>query len=424
MRSSLATNSNSRKRAYILRPMAKTTNVRNSMPNRTHINSSISTRSTLNRQNRQPVQRSVSNSTSNISYLKDALSIELRDQLYENPDFADIESSALQKLLAHLREYIQDRINSEDYDNAEKASGLAELVKSQLSKPQNTDTSNTEKNSDTLSTERTALKQFDDKWKEKFDQYDKTTNEKLKELEDKQAQQLQEFEKLWSTEKPQRYRKPSDDLVKLKALERSLAMSGQFDRARTIHAEAEKLALKEQKELQKSLINDYRAAKETFVEKQKQEKEKFLSVRAANRSRMETKKKIELAKVENRNAVVQERSKSQQNNSNKERNSGQDFHMCYPTMNTQNKTKSPDNLIPPLFAPNDPQFVEEEERKLREKRKRQLEMQKKNAEATLLEYTVQPSPRDENESKSEQQNNGGALDKLIVDNLDQFSNPQ
>jgi hypothetical protein len=46
-----------------------------------------------------------------------------------------------------------------------------------------------------------------------------------------------------------------------------------------------------------------------------------------------------------------------------------------------------------LFAPNDPKFVEEDERRQREKRKIQLAYQKRNAELALLDYTVQSSSR-------------------------------
>jgi hypothetical protein len=55
-------------------------------------------------------------------------------------------------------------------------------------------------------------------------------------------------------------------------------------------------------------------------------------------------------------------------------------------------------VIPPLFAPNDPKFVEEDKKRVREKRRTQTEFHKRNAELALLDYRVQPSPRSEGTS--------------------------
>lgn len=420
---------NAKLRAVIRRPMTKTTSLRKSAPTCTVITRSYPRTSqsstkpnTKSSNSMNSLNRRTTSNILNPSYMNDSSLIELRDRLYDNPDFENIDDDTIQKLQAHLREYKQDRALCEDYDNAEKASYLLELVKTQISK--RSSDSSIQKNLDSISNgyerkdsktdddnindnnndlvnddQKKRLNEFEEKWKNKFEKFDKTTEQRTNELDEKQSKQLEEFEKVWSTEKPQKYRKPSSKLLELKKIERTLALSGEFDKARSIHSEAEQLAAKEQKELQAALIRDYRSAKESFLSKQRQEKQKFLQTRLEARSTMEIQKDSEYNKFVKRTAVVQDKYKDAQRAA-RER-SGQikpDYGVSVSNFN-QNKVKFNENIIPPLFAPNDPSFVEEDERKTREKKKKQLELQKKNAEVTLLEYTVQPSPRENEEEE-------------------------
>ncbi|KAK8900258.1 hypothetical protein M9Y10_002581 [Tritrichomonas musculus] len=441
----------SKNRAVIRRPITKSSPLRKSAPARVIIARSNSRSS---QSSSYPNKHSTS-SLRNPTYINDSTLIELRNRFYENPDFESVDNDTLQKLQAHLREYIQDRALFEDYDNAEKATSLTELIKQEISKRPNNNSStksesnsqsnnlesssnidtnnesdnesiqNADKEADTNSNtnsdvpnndEKKRLSDFEEKWKNKFENFDQGTDQKIKELEEKQSSQLEEFEKIWSTEKPQKYRKASSQLLQLKKIERTLALSGQFDQARTIHSEAEKLAAKEQKELQTILIRDYRSAKENFLSKQRQEKQKLIDSRQETRSTMEIQKNAEYNKLLKRNVVVQDKLKEAQRGTMRERSGviKPDYGTSVSNLN-QNKAKVNDNIIPPLFAPNDPNFVEEDERRMREKRKKQLEFHKINADKSLLEYTVQPSPRGENdEDNANDQNSNEEKEKEKV----------
>jgi hypothetical protein len=75
-------------------------------------------------------------------------------------------------------------------------------------------------------------------------------------------------------------------------------------------------------------------------------------------------------------------------------------------------------VIPPLFAPNDPKFVEEDRKRTREKKRIQTEFQKRNADIALMDFRVQPSPRSEGTSNEAADDTGPIAvqdDGIVVD---------
>lgn len=56
----------------------------------------------------------------------------------------------------------------------------------------------------------------------------------------------------------------------------------------------------------------------------------------------------------------------------------------------KSRTGAEDVLLPPLRPPNDPEMMEEQNKRKRDQERRKLAMQKKNAEDVLLKYSVDP----------------------------------
>ena len=399
MKSHYSVQKNANKRVVIRRPMTKISALRKSAPVK------VISPQIVHRSSSRPKapQRS---STSSVperkqSYIDDERLNGLREQLWDNPEFDDIETDELHQLQAHLKEYGQDCAFKEDYDSATKASELNKLVKEEIIRR-----SSGAQTHDESETDDEMMQRFEDRWKEKFQMFDDITEQKEKELNDRHKKQMDEFEETWRNDKPQRYRKPSNKLLQLKHIEKSLVISGQYQQARSIHNEAENLVQQETNDLQELLLKDYKEAKDALLKKQKNEKEKLNDARKQGRETLESQKKTELNQMNKRKIVRQEKYKAAQKS--KERSPA--VRLNYPASIAnayQKKNKYPENVIPPLIPPNDPDLVKAKEEKERDKRKKQAEFHKKNAQLTLRDYVVQKSPREEEETE-EQVNNKSA----------------
>jgi hypothetical protein len=365
------------KRAVIRRPMTK---LRNSSP--------AGVSPIVPPQTAAPAE--TSRSVRNESYLDDPECNSLRERLCDDPSFEDLDGVTLQKLLAHLREFSQDRGMREEYADAARASALAEQVRLELS------TRHSQiPHRDVGVEQRTTDDEFEACWAEKYDQFDAATAAKRRELSDRQQQSMAHFEGLWLSQMPEKYRRPSQALLEMKQIERSLAIAGQYERARAVHEDAAQLAASEAELLQGHLIRDYRLARARRLRRQQAERDKLESDRARLRTVLDAQKKLELEQRANREAVVQERI-SESTKAPRERSGaiGPDYGASV-SGSVELKRRFRENIIPRLLAPNDPDFLEEEERRAREKRRQQLEFHKRNADLTLLDYIVQPSPRDD-----------------------------
>jgi hypothetical protein len=182
-------------------------------------------------------------------------------------------------------------------------------------------------------------------------------------------------------------------LLQIKQIERAMAISGQYDRARAMHSEGERLAAREAEELQANLIRDYRIAKDQLLRDQQAERDKLESDRARLRTVLDARKKIDAAKRTNRRNVVEQRQTEALKLLRERSGNVRPDYGASVTGSVQSKGRLRENVIPPLFAPNDPRFVEEDRKRVREKRRIQNEYQRRNAELALMDYRVQPSPR-------------------------------
>jgi hypothetical protein len=340
----------------------------------------------------------------------------LREKLYENPSFSDIDDTTIQKLIAHLREFCLDRGLKEDYAEAARASELAEKVRIECQARQ---TNVTARDSDGMGLND---EDFEVRWERQYREFDSESERKRLELAERQRDALEKFEQMWRDEMPRRYRKPSAGLLQIKQIERSMAISGQYERARAMHLEGEKLAAREAEELQATLIRDYRIAKEQKVKAQEAERQKLESDRARLRTVLDAGKKMEGDQRSNRLVVVEQRQIEALKAVRERSGTVRPDYGASVSGSVQSKGKLLDNVIPPLFAPNDPKFVEEEGKRAREKRRAQLEFQKRNAELALIDYTLQPSPRTGEGSaapeKTEPNEGGNQEEGIVLDNGD------
>ena len=67
-----------------------------------------------------------------LSILEDPELIDLREQLFDNPDFSDIPADVLAKLRRHLQAYSQCCLNQREYVNAKKSIELDENIAQEL----------------------------------------------------------------------------------------------------------------------------------------------------------------------------------------------------------------------------------------------------------------------------------------------------
>jgi hypothetical protein len=111
------------------------------------------------------------------------------------------------------------------------------------------------------------------------------------------------------------------------------------------------------------------------------------------RTVLDAKKELERFRRENRVAVIEQRRAEAQKVGRERSGTVRPDYGASVTGAVKSKNQLRMNVIPPLFAPNDPKIVQEEDRRIMEKRKQQKEYHKRNADLVLLDYTVQPSPR-------------------------------
>jgi hypothetical protein len=205
----------------------------------------------------------------------------------------------LLRLLAHLREYSQDQGLQEKYEEALRARDLADKVRATIQ-------SRTPSRAGAFDHLTSSSEDFEANWAEQFSAFDEKMSKKRYALKLRHQEQMAEFEREWSEAMPRKYRKPSQNLLQLKAMERSLAISGQYNQAKLIHAEADVVATHEAEGLQANLIRDYRLSKERQIRRQRWDEEKLEHDIEQLRINLETKKQRESDQRANRDLVVED----------------------------------------------------------------------------------------------------------------------
>ena len=367
-----------------------------------------------------------------------------RKNLTENKDFSEIPDEKLPLLHSYLREYAAKCASEENYDEAEKSSELAEETQKEF---------NSRKSSSVKSRgadlKEPNMQEFEKQCKDELDEYDADTDKRLQALSETQNKEKEDFEKKWREEKPQKYRKPSQRLLQLKQIEKTLAGNAEYSRAKAVHQEVEELQNYELQVAQESIIRDYNFASQRLSEKHMKEKENLLSSREHTRVLLETRQASEREARIHREKVIKVRASE---------NPRVKPTVGAPAVSrsiSRNKDKEIDGvLLPPLRAPNDPELVEETKRKQREANKKKMAYQKQNAAQTLARVSLgfsddggeqqakteepkskeedlkvteaddqKSEPEQDEPQQEEKQEDGGLLSSVIKDALNEDDKP-
>ena len=309
------------------------------------------------------------------SYLDDPQCNELREQLLKDKDFESVETEQLLSLLSHLREHSQSCALQENYKDAKKSRDLANDVREELKKRETVKKTVQDRQGEIAEMNN----KFEESWKNKKQEYNEETKKKHEELKEQQAHQLRTFERVWKEEMPHKYRKPSNELLQLRQIEKSLAISGNIDEADDVHRKADILQNQEALKAQNKLVVDYQKAKRRLLRNHKKEEQQFLDERERYRQILDYKYDLEKEKLDNRTNVVNKRYIAASKEVVKENIA------AYPTKLPQDR-KQLGTLLPPLVPPNNPQYVEIRKRRMEEITKLQTDYHNKKMAYANEEY--------------------------------------
>lgn len=371
------------------------------------------------------------------SFLNDPVCISQRKELLEDLEnyddltvledkFEEMDENEMKKLITHLKEYEQQNAIHENYKEAAKTRKLydysVQLLKKRnsnefdkfsrsistaQSKPRSATATNREEvNTDFINPEDNSfdyeaankfldmhdkemllitlkMNDFDRKHENKLRDYNHETQDKILKLKQVHDHQMEELDEKWNKVKPAKYRKPSAQLLQLKEIEKNLALAGEYDRAEIIHAESENLTKQETKVQQERLVFDYKQAKSQLMKKQEYEMSQLIRVRNDGVTMIQNEYTIKRQQFINRENVLMHR-----NMMLTQKRVSLNAQSLAPPAPSYTDDGSTSNLLPELFAPNDPEFIKEEERKEREKRK-QSEKQRKTSRNAMWFYPKQ-----------------------------------
>ena len=309
-----------------------------------------------------------------VSYLDDPDCISLRESLLKDPDFTKIEDDKLQKLNSHLREYLTDLSIHEKYDEAKQISLLSDYTKLEIQ----TRKRNASITSRSIASNRETKERIRQDFDEQIRVLNERLDEKIEKIKEQQKDEIEKFENTWSTEMPRKYRKPSQKLLELKEIERNLALSNDFEGAKRIHAEAVTMAEQETKAAQKLLVKDYRQARAQMEEKHKRDINTVETIRERKTNVLNQQRDKRIKELDNRDIVLQMKEKEYETGF-RERSNPNNIQPTYGSC--RRRVQQPvDTLLGDLLPPNDKKFEEEEKRINAERRRKQQEFQRKNAE--------------------------------------------
>jgi hypothetical protein len=329
-----------------------------------------------------PPKPRATSQTSPKAFRNDPDMTSLRQQLYDKPDFAEIETAKLDELFCLLREYAQQQAAIFKYDEAQRASDLGDSVRQELRvrdpirDPSNLDEANDRRDD------------FESAWQRRFDEFDQDSQARIARLEDEQRAELTEFERIWGEKMPRQYRKPSLGLLQLRRIEKALATCGNFDRAKLIHREVEDSATHESDIHQANLVRDYQMAKRRLLARHGTDLANLHKTREHERTILTQQCESERVAITNRFFVVnvkrQEVEKGYRTANRARSAVGRGGGCASP----YDKSGIQDVLLRPLRPPNDPEMVDDAARRRRESDKKKLEFQQRNSDMTIKRFRV------------------------------------
>jgi hypothetical protein len=234
------------------------------------------------------------------SRLGDAECEALRDALSQAGDLAGTDTARLRDLHAYLREYAVQCAMNEDFAEARSARALGERVYAELLRRavRSDDRADLQAAAREREQSRQAL------WRERFEAFESESDQARSELIQRHEAERAEFETAWRVEKRREYQRPTSRLLQLKQIERSLAASGEIDRAEHVHAEAQRCAAAAAAEAQERLDRDYLFALERLLDRQRGELARFDAHADDRRQLLESDRALSDGRGRSRQGVV------------------------------------------------------------------------------------------------------------------------
>jgi hypothetical protein len=303
------------------------------------------------------------------SLLNDAHCIELRERLCETHDFAPVTDEELEVLIGHLREYSQTCAVQERYSTALQAQELVEAARWEL---RSRVRGRSAQDATAVQIEAGIHAQLKEEWKAARERYNTETDEKRRALQERHAHQTRVFEKLWKSEMPHKYRKPSQKLLQLKQIEKSLAVTAEVKQAFYVHEQVQARINSEAEAAQRNLIMDYKAAREKHFERQKLEMDRFEAVRREGADLLDADFRLRDEVQSNRESAARIRCERVLNRPR----SAKDRPVTSRAVPRQREADF-DNLLPELVPPNDEFIVACERERRNRNRERHEELQRR-----------------------------------------------
>lgn len=297
------------------------------------------------------------------SFLDDPYCIKLREDNWDGCNLSELSNSQLDMLLLHLKEYAADRALKDDFQSAEKASQICDSIKKMRNMHENRNKLNITTltiTNEELLTEDAIIKKF----KEDMENLENFYVNKEKSLVKRQNMELERFENDWKEIKSKRYSKPSSVLLRKQELLKNLTDSGDFDRAKLIKYEIQ-LLIKEEAALSKEQVNiDYKVSKEKLLSLHRLQRRNLIDSKHHEIGMLTHKRDSVIRLINNKNNVLQIKEREKQVKMTKLQNQ---YSMKFPYSNEK---------VLPLFThtPNDPVVLENDERMMKEKQKKQKEL--------------------------------------------------
>ena len=315
-----------------------------------------------------------------------------------NINLSDLDIVTLNQLMDNLREYSSHCVLQRQYDEAEQANSLYERVKEEvqmlnLNKNENCENDHGDEDDiPYIELKKAKMQQF----KDELENYDRITIKKRQELEEKLLKDIEMFEDNWKENMPRKYRKPSSKLIVLYEIERKFGLTGQFQEAKKIKIEADKLQSIEMAQAQQRLVHDYSIAKNQFDKQQAKEREIFEDTRNHWRSVVIARQKVEMEAIKNRKTVLSV--KQTEPKVVKESSMDQQAKLIDQCSNggaavyRKENVAPRDILLPPLIAPNDD--------KMKELKIKEIELQKTRNQQFRANQKLRELEEDSSEKSS------------------------
>lgn len=335
---------------------------------------------------------------------------EIREMLSKKCDFSELDTEILSDFLVYIRDYAAKCGKSGNYDDADFYTQIFEKTSQEIRSRKN-NRRRYAGNSNEI--DIVKHENFNKNWEEKYKNFDEANKQKLEEIKKRHLEENENFEDLWLHKMPSKYRKPSSKLLQLKRIEKSLVSTGDYKRAKCIHQQAQILTQHEVEQAQEELIKDYFIAKKKLESKQGMELEMYNRKRELGLNILEAEKENDFISLKKRDNVLQNKTIKNNVRTRTANFALRERYAPQYVIKNHSENQYDDVLLPILVAPNDPNRLQQEKERTLRLNKKNLELQKSNAEHAINHCSTYPS---KNELKLQKSGNSRGLSKTMTPN--------